>query len=588
MLKDPTDVEALAHLGLSLLAMSREGEAVGVYRNLTQLQPRHAAHWVNLGTALRRLQRLDEALSAYIEAAALGEVSASFLYNVGLLHQDRGDYDSARRVLADAMEKAPKDTEIRLQYAQCCYESLHIEAATSALSDWRDLEAVSSEQLAALALLLLNLGESEAAAQAASRAVTGPNPSPATLLRLAQIQERSNRIVEAKATLGRLKALPDATALGADLQLLEAQIDLRQGRHEQASQQFLRLAAVCPEPHRRHLYLFPLAKALDGRQRYDEAYRCLMDAHDAQLLHLGRTNPDAADLREPPLLITRYGCTSADIADWDESDAPTAMESPVFIVAFPRSGTTLLEQMLDAHPALVSMDEQPFLQQAIDQIAGFGVEYPAALARLTSTQLVQVRAHYWSLTRRKVQLSPGQRLIDKNPLNLLRLPGIRRLFPHAQILLAIRHPCDVVLSCFMQHFRSPEFALLCRDLPTLARGYVRSFDFWYAQLPLLQPAVREIRYEKFVADFEAESRAITAFLGLDWDDAQLAPAAHALAKGFISTPSYAQVIEPVNRRAVGRWQHYAPFFVEALPVLRPYLDRWAYSGSATDSEQEVG
>ena len=295
------------------------------------------------------------------------------------------------------------------------------------------------------------------------------------------MQERSNRLSEAQETLRQLRGMPDAAALGDDLQLLEAQIDLRQGRHEQASQRFRKLAAGCPEAHRRHLYLFPLAKALDARQRYDEAYRCLQDAHAAQLLHLARTNPDAAGLREPPLLITRYGCTSADIAGWDESDAPPAEASPVFIVAFPRSGTTLLEQMLDAHPALVTMDEQPFLQQAIDQIADLGIDYPAALARLTTTQLAQVRTHYWSLTRRKVQLAPGQRLIDKNPLNLLRLPAIRRLFPNAQILLAIRHPCDVVLSCFMQHFRSPEFALLCRDLPTLARGYVRSFDFWYEQ-----------------------------------------------------------------------------------------------------------
>jgi hypothetical protein len=129
----------------------------------------------------------------------------------------------------------------------------------------------------------------------------------------------------------------------------------------------------------------------------------------------------------------------------------------------------------------------------------------------------------------------------------------------------------------MQHFRAPEFAVLCRDLPTLARGYQRSFNFWHEQLPLLQPAVREIRYENFVADFEAESRAITAFLGLDWADAQLEPSAHAKSKGFISTPSYAQVIEPVNRRAVGRWKPYAAYFDEALVVLKPSLERWSYN-----------
>jgi Flp pilus assembly protein TadD len=114
MLTDPEDTDALARC-----------------QELTRRQAGHSAHWVNLGTILRGLRRYEEALAAYIRAAALGEDSPSFLYNVGLLHQDRGDYESARRVLADAARQAPGDTEILIQYAQCCYDSLHIEATDS-------------------------------------------------------------------------------------------------------------------------------------------------------------------------------------------------------------------------------------------------------------------------------------------------------------------------------------------------------------------------------------------------------------------------------------------------------------------------
>jgi len=484
------------------------------------------------------------------------------------------------------MRSAPDDIEIRLQYAQCCYESLHVEAAAAALAGCCELRNITSAQLATLALLLLNLGEARGAAEAAARAGADLQPAPTTLLRLAQVQERSNRVADARETLQRLEALPGAAGLGADLELLKAQIDLREHRYPAAIAQFSALAAQCPEPDRRHLYLFPLAKALDASQHHEEAWRCLVEAHQAQQLYLARTNPEAAGVREPPLLITRYGCSSADLAAWDEAGAPAAAASPVFVVAFPRSGTTLLEQMLDAHPALVSMDEQPFLQQAIDRITDLGITYPAALARLTPGQVEDVREHYWSLARQKVQLAPGQRLIDKNPLNLLRLPAIRRLFPNARILLAIRHPCDVVLSCFMQHFRSPEFAVLCRDLPTLARGYRRAFDFWYAQLPLLRPTVREVRYEALVADFAGQATGIMDFLGLKLVPAQLEPAAHALARGFISTPSYAQVVEPVHQRAIGRWQPYAPWFGDALAPLQPFCARWGYQAGAA-SEQEV-
>ena len=233
--------------------------------------------------------------------------------------------------------------------------------------------------------------------------------------------------------------------------------------------------------------------------------------------------------------------------------------------------------MLDAHPLLRSMDEQPFLQNAIDRMESFGVRYPDQLGALTPPQLEQARGHYWSLVAAKVRLQPGQRLVDKNPLNLLRLPAIRRLFPRAHVILAIRHPCDVVLSCYMQHFRAPDFALLCRDLPTLARGYRRAFDFWYGQAQLLRPACLELRYESFVADFAAQARAVAEFLGLPWDEAMLDPGRHARARGFISTPSYSQVVQPVNTGAVDRWRRYAAYFGEALAELEPYLRRWNYA-----------
>jgi hypothetical protein len=166
--------------------------------------------------------------------------------------------------------------------------------------------------------------------------------------------------------------------------------------------------------------------------------------------------------------------------------------------------------------------------------------------------------------------------VDKNPLNLMRLPLIRRLFPNARTILAVRHPCDTLLSCFQQHFRAPDLALICRELPTLASNYRTAFDFWYAQLPLLESATYELQYETLVADFGTEVRKLTEFLQLPWDEAMLAPGEHARAKGFISTPSYAQVIQPINSKSVGRWKRYEAYFKDALPVLTPYLERWGY------------
>jgi hypothetical protein len=113
------------------------------------------------------------------------------------------------------------------------------------------------------------------------------------------------------------------------------------------------------------------------------------------------------------------------------------------------------------------------------------------------------------------------------------------------------------------------------DLPTLAESFRRSFDYWYAQQAVLGAATLEIRYETLVADLEAQLRALVSFLELPWEPAMLSPAARARARGFISTPSYTQVIRPVSSQAVGRWRNYEPHLREAMPALAPYLERWS-------------
>jgi len=393
-----------------------------------------------------------------------------------------------------------------------------------------------------------------------------------------QLLERTNRLEEAGMRLAQLSAHPGANRLDAEITLITAQLAQRSGDHEAACSGFRKLLQECREFELRHLLEFPLAKSLDALRRYDEAFATLRDAHRSQTALLKMTAPILAARGAPSMVITRFGCDPEDVAGWSDPGAPPLEESPVFIVAFPRSGTTLLELTLDAHPALVSMDEQPFVQAALDDLIAEGAAYPERMAALSPSQLAAIRSRYWERVRTKAAVGPGRRLVDKNPLNILRLPVIRRLFPEAPILLAVRHPHDVILSCFMQHFRTPDFALLCADLPTLALGYRRTFDFWYGQTALLAPRVLELRYENFTADLAAEVRRVLEFLELPWDDAVLRPHENARDKGFISTPSYSQVIEPVHRKAVDRWRVYAAHLGPVEPALAPYLERWGYAG----------
>jgi len=187
-----------------------------------------------------------------------------------------------------------------------------------------------------------------------------------------------------------------------------------------------------------------------------------------------------------------------------------------------------------------------------------------------------MRAIYRERVARHVNWNAATQLVDKNPLNLLKLPLLRRLYPQARILLALRHPADVVLSNYQQNFRSPVFVALCETLESTARGYATAMDFWLDQHAVLRGDVFVSRYEDLVTDLPQRARALTDFLRLPWDDALLRPESRARARGYISTPSYAQVAEPVNTRAIDRWRAYADWFAPLRSVLDPYLQRWNY------------
>lgn len=571
------DKEPVLNLwGAVLHALARYSEAEPVFARLVELQPRNESYWMNLGTARRGLGRYDQALQAYTRAAELGCATPEFYFNVGLTHFDRHDYESARAVLKRAVELAPDNALIRSEYIRACYESMQMEEATAALQGWTDFSGLAPDQLAEAGHRIMNLGETQLAERVVSQLQTA-QLDPRAMLTLSQIMERTNRIPEAQQLIDRLTADPRAQSLGPDLLIMRAQLAQRTGNHELARELFEQTLQGTGQFHDRHFALFPLVRSLDALRRYDEAFAAMVEAHESQIAHLKLTAPLAVASGTPTWEIAKWSCDSEDIKQWDAADPPSMQDSPIFVVAFPRSGTTLLEQTLDAHPSLRSMDEQPFVQYALDDIVAAGVYYPEQLAKLEPDRLRTIRARYFERATAKVQLQPGQRLVDKNPLNLLRLPAIKRLFPNAPIILAIRHPCDVILSCFMQHFRAPHFVMLCASLQSLAEGYRRSFDFWYDQAAMLSPNVLEVRYEKFVADFEREVRSMADFLQLPWHGGMLAPAEHARAKGFISTPSYSQVVQPVNQQAVGRWRPYRDHLAPIIPLLQPYLERWGYA-----------
>lgn len=573
------DEGALTLLGIALQHQGRSAHAAAVHERLTVLYPDHVQHWINLGNALREAGRTAQSEEAYLLALRLAPGHSGVQANLGLLYKECTDFLNARRYLEQAARQLPDDAEICIYAASACCECGDNATAASLVAGWRGWLPLSDDLSIDLAWMFTQTGRIAEAEQLLGQSMQLAGARPRTVARMVGLLERVNRLDEADALLA---TLPDPETLPDPVDRIEVISALgvmaMRGREPAAARVLLeRLIALTHDANQLGNLYFALAKACDRQDDTASAMDALTKAHAAQMVKAAQLVPELLLPDVQPMSPALVRMTPDQVAGWG-TGAPAVDEprSPIFVVGFPRSGTTMLEQMLDAHPTLASMDEQPFMQVMSEQVIKLGVPYPEGLGRLDEAARAALRQQYWAQVRSVVDLQPGIRLVDKNPLNLLHLPLICRLFPDAPIILALRHPCDVILSCYMQNFRAPGFQVLCSSLERLTRGYVNAMEYWLHHEQLLQPRVLHSRYEGLLDDFDAGVVRIGEFIGVADATALRHFYQHAQDKGYISTPSYAQVTRPPNKSAVGRWHRYEREFAPLLPLLHDVMERWGY------------
>jgi tetratricopeptide (TPR) repeat protein len=566
-------------LGLSMLNQGRAREAADVFARMTERWPEDVACWNNLAMALRQESRLDQAHDAYAQAQRLQPRNAQVLANMGFLQMEWKRIVKAKEYLAQACEIDPQNLEACIYCAQMCLECGEEQHARELLAGWRgwemQLDGVLRIELAAM---LLRLGHNDEGESLLRRQLDDPEHGASARARLVLMLERFNRMDEARA---QLALLPSAEAVAhRELrgEIIEALAAVG-ARDRDVSQARRLLEGLLQDPaaeRGRTTTWFALAKLCDKQGDHAACMEYLRLAHESQLAIAAQLVPELMEPSANPLNIANFYVTADQFAGWKPVEAPAVEHSPIFVLGFPRSGTTMLEQMLDAHPAMASMDERPFVQRVIERMQAMGLQYPEQLGELDSSRCDVLREVYWKAVAEVVSLQPGQRLVDKNPLTMLRLPLLVRLFPNAKVIFAVRHPCDVVLSNYMQHFNAPAYVALCSTLPRLATGYAAAMRFWHAHVDLLKPQVFEWKYEDAVQDFEGNVLGLGAFLELEDVKPLHDFSEHARRKGYIGTPSYAQVVQPVYSGSIGRWRRYREYFEPVLPVLQPAMRHWNY------------
>ena len=260
------------------------------------------------------------------------------------------------------------------------------------------------------------------------------------------------------------------------------------------------------------------------------------------------------------------------------ASAPACEHTPVFQVGFPRSGTTLLDQILDSHPAIQTLEERPAVWALFSRLNELPGGFPDALPELTAGDLDELRALYFKTRNTYQQTRPDALFIDKYPLNLIQVPLIQRVFPDARFLLCLRHPYDVCLSCFTNSFELNPGTVNFLSLEQTAHYYSQVMGLWLETRDQLVPDHHVVHYEQLVADLRGEVGGVLDYLGVDWDEAVTRFDAHARQRAGIATPSYSQVVRPIYSSSVGRWRRYARHLEPVSEILQPFLEAFGYDG----------
>ncbi len=581
-------------LGLALLEKGNATGAVEVLENAVRLDPALELAWFNLGKALAQLGKGAEADAAFEKSFELNPERKMTAHAAEL--QRDGRLEEAEQLYREVIRRNPRNVDAMRMLGRIALgakrnadaERLFRRAVSIApdfVGAWFDLGRVlkdtdSHEEALAcyrrvielqpdnprghfmLAGVLAPAGRTFEAIESYQRALALEADHPGALLGLGHVLKTVGRLEEAiDAYRACIRCRPDnggsywSLANLKTYRLDDDDIEAMQSRLE--SEELGDTSRVN--------FLFALAKAYEDRGDYERAWDYYATGNATQRAHeyydpvqTEFINDAIVDVFDAELLADKSGGGDPDRA-------------PIFIVGLPRSGSTLIEQILASHSAVEGTSELPYLGRvatSLNRNRADGINYPQAVRELTPANFLALGGDYLRRAGRH-RVEGARRFIDKMPNNFPTIGFLHLILPNAKIIDARRHPLDSCLSCYRQLFaRGQPFTYDLTDIGEYFLQYQRLMDHWQNVLP---DRVLTVQYEELVGDFETQTRRLLDYCELPFEDACLK---FYETERPVRTPSSEQVRRPIYRSSIGFWRNYEAHLGELREVLAPCLDRY--------------
>lgn len=489
----------------------------------------------------------------------------------------RCDFQAAIEILERVSRLNPSNPEIFFQLGRMHGLRQNYAAAER---NFEQAIRVSSRKTSAMAMAGMHSREflkTDLNERYLRQAAAQNDATPELLVDLATTCERQRRLDEAVSLCEQALKMNDRCAAAL---LIRARLERQAGKLETA-EQLLRNLPRDSALNMRVRAGYELGTILDRQGRYDEAMTELKKAKAELFAESQRHLYELKVIRERLRLMTEK-ISSEVLQSWFDCGQQLQPPHPLVLLGgHPRSGTTLLEQVLDGHPNIVSAEETDFFHNEAYAPLMWG--YPDnnamfdGLIQATPEKLRQARQKYFHAMELSLgRLIESRILVDKNPSYTFFIAALVRIFPEIKFLIALRDPRDVVLSCYMQPILPlNQAAAAYLSLEGTVAEYAALMEVWLKLRPLLKNPWLEVRYEDMVENLESVARRTLDFLGLPWDERVLGFDKHARQK-IVRSPTYADVTQPVYTRAKGRWHHYQKYLEPYLEKLEPFVKAFGY------------
>ena len=389
---------------------------------------------------------------------------------------------------------------------------------------------------------------------------------------LMEICEKTNRIIELKNAVSNAKTIFKDNSI---IKLYEGILLSRNEKFVEAKNCLKLISFESNEINKEIIRVSTLAKCYDRIGDTDKAFNYFKKAN----LLTQKTKIKNFDKNKylQEIKIRKEFFKKSKIEKWPTLKQPDNEPSPIFLIGFPRSGTTLLDTILRSHPSIEVIEEKPMVDKLIYSLNELTENNFENLKKIEIDQIKKIRNIYFKNLDIHIQNNHNSKIyIDKLPLNIINVGEIIRIFPKSKFIISLRHPCDCVLSCFMQDFELNNAMANFLNLEDSAKLYDLVMKLWIQYTSIFPINYYEVRYENLVENLETTVKPLLKFLELPWHDSVLEFYKTAKKGPQIKTPSYDQVIKPIYSEASGRWKMYKKQTTNIYPILEPWIKKFNY------------